>query len=227
MSSHIWLSRRRFVTITYMEVRGSYTVPRTVILCIRCQHPVNSSSRNVTVTTIQRPRVPVENTPADGGLADAMEAAQRRGSQPLWARLSPPPFYPRWWRRSTKAAGLVGTLSSPGPFTVFAPNNAAFAKVQSLVTKLLLPKNKAALVKLLKYHVLAGKVMAAAIKDGQSVATIEGQNICFEVNSRTKAVGIYECGSKAEATNVITANIAAATVSCTSSIRCLCHQASQ
>ena len=62
---------------------------------------------------------------------------------------------------------------------------------------------------LLKYHVLAGKVMAAAIKDGQSVATIEGQNICFEVNSRTKAVGIYQCGSKAEATNVITANIAA------------------
>lgn len=110
---------------------------------------------------------------------------------------------------AVKAAGLVATLSSPGPFTVFAPTNTAFAKIQPVVTKLLLPKNKALLAKLLTYHVLAGKVMAAAISNGQSVATVEGQKICFEVNARTKAVGIYECSSTDDAVRVIKANVVA------------------
>ena len=73
---------------------------------------------------------------------------------------------------AVKAAGLVDVLSSPGPFTVFAPTNAAFAKLpKGLLEKLLLPANKAVLVKILTYHVVAGKVMAADVMAGD-VATV-------------------------------------------------------
>ena len=63
---------------------------------------------------------------------------------------------------AVKAAGLVDTLNSAGPFTVFAPTNAAFAKLPAgTVETLLKPENKATLAKILTYHVVAGKVNAA------------------------------------------------------------------
>jgi uncharacterized surface protein with fasciclin (FAS1) repeats len=65
------------------------------------------------------------------------------------------------------AAGLVSTLKGPGPFTVFAPTDAAFAKLPAgTVESLLKPENKAKLVSILTYHVVAGKVMSAG-KDGR------------------------------------------------------------
>jgi len=73
------------------------------------------------------------------------------------------------------AAGLVETLKGPGPFTVFAPTDAAFAKVpKETLDKLL--ADKAALTRVLTYHVLAGKVMAADVKPGD-VTTVEGSSI--------------------------------------------------
>jgi uncharacterized surface protein with fasciclin (FAS1) repeats len=78
---------------------------------------------------------------------------------------------------AVKAAGLAETLSGTGPFTVFAPTNEAFAKLPAgLVDKLLLPANKDVLAKILTYHVVASKVMAADVKDGK-VATVEGSEI--------------------------------------------------
>lgn len=66
---------------------------------------------------------------------------------------------------AVKAAGLVETLEGPGPFTVFAPTNAAFAKLPAgTVDTLLKPENKATLVKILTYHVVAGRLSAADIK---------------------------------------------------------------
>ena len=63
---------------------------------------------------------------------------------------------------AVKAAGLVETLSSAGPFTVFAPTNEAFAKLpQGTVETLVKPENKTTLVKILTYHVVAGKLSAA------------------------------------------------------------------
>src|ERR1700710_500663 len=63
---------------------------------------------------------------------------------------------------AVKAAGLVETLSGPGPFTVFAPTNEAFAALPAgTVDNLLKPENKATLVKILTYHVVAGKLSAA------------------------------------------------------------------
>ncbi|WP_298194716.1 fasciclin domain-containing protein [Novosphingobium sp.] len=78
---------------------------------------------------------------------------------------------------AVKAAGLVETLSSTGPFTVFAPTNAAFAKLPAgTVDTLLKPENKATLVKILTYHVVPGKVTAAdlvaQIKAGGGSATL-------------------------------------------------------
>jgi uncharacterized surface protein with fasciclin (FAS1) repeats len=66
---------------------------------------------------------------------------------------------------AVKAAGLVDTLEGPGPFTVFAPVNAAFAKLPAgTVDTLLKPENKPTLVKILTYHVVAGKISAADLK---------------------------------------------------------------
>lgn len=68
---------------------------------------------------------------------------------------------------AVKAAGLVDTLNSAGPFTVFAPTNDAFAKLPAgTVDNLLKPENKATLTKILTYHVVPGKLSAKDIKDG-------------------------------------------------------------
>lgn len=78
---------------------------------------------------------------------------------------------------AVKAAGLVDTLKSKGPFTVFAPTNAAFAKLPAgTVENLLKPENKGTLTAVLTYHVVAGKMdskaIAAAIKAGRGKATL-------------------------------------------------------
>jgi len=75
------------------------------------------------------------------------------------------------------AAELVETLSGEGPFTVFAPTDDAFAALPAgVLDALLLPENKATLVKILTYHVVSGMVMAADVTDGD-VGTVEGQTI--------------------------------------------------
>jgi uncharacterized surface protein with fasciclin (FAS1) repeats len=69
---------------------------------------------------------------------------------------------------AVKAAGLVATLQSAGPFTVFAPNNAAFDKLPAgTVATLLKPENKSKLVDILTYHVVAGRYTSADLHDGQ------------------------------------------------------------
>ena len=73
------------------------------------------------------------------------------------------------------AAGLADTLKGPGPFTVFAPTDAAFAKIPKAKLDALL-KDKAALTKVLTYHVVPGKVMAADVKPGM-VKTVEGDSV--------------------------------------------------
>src|SRR5215471_1512622 len=86
---------------------------------------------------------------------------------------------------AVKAAGLVDTLQSPGPFTVFAPTNAAFAKLPAgTVENLVKPENKDTLTKILTYHVVPGRLTAVAlmkaIKDGEGTAkfkTVAGGDI--------------------------------------------------
>lgn len=86
---------------------------------------------------------------------------------------------------AVKAAGLVDTLKGPGPFTVFAPTNAAFAALPAgTVDTLLKPENKATLTKILTYHVVAGKLSAAQIAANAkahggkaTLTTVEGEPI--------------------------------------------------
>jgi uncharacterized surface protein with fasciclin (FAS1) repeats len=79
-----------------------------------------------------------------------------------------------------KAAGLVDTLKGAGPFTVFAPTDAAFAKVPTETLNALLA-DKAALANVLTYHVVAGKVMAADVVTLSQATTVQGQNVMIEV----------------------------------------------
>ena len=79
---------------------------------------------------------------------------------------------------AVKAAGLVDTLESKGPFTVFAPTNAAFGKLPAgTVDTLVKPENKAALTKILTYHVVAGKLEASDLTDGKMLKTVEGEEL--------------------------------------------------
>lgn len=80
---------------------------------------------------------------------------------------------------AVQAAGLTDTLKGPGPFTVFAPTDAAFAKIPKAKLDALL-KDKAALSKVLTYHVVPGKVMAADVKPGD-VKTVEGSAFAVKV----------------------------------------------
>lgn len=75
-----------------------------------------------------------------------------------------------------KAAGLVETLKGEGPFTVFAPTDAAFKKIPEAQLAALL-EDKAALTKVLTYHVVPGKVMAADVVKLNSAKTVEGQSV--------------------------------------------------
>ena len=76
---------------------------------------------------------------------------------------------------AVKAAGLVSTLEGKGPFTVFAPTNAAFGKLPAgTVDTLVKPENKATLTKILTYHVVPGKLEASDLIDGKVLKTAEG-----------------------------------------------------
>jgi uncharacterized surface protein with fasciclin (FAS1) repeats len=81
------------------------------------------------------------------------------------------------------AAGLVDTLKSEGPFTVFAPTDEAFGKLpEGTVESLLKPENKDQLVSILTYHVVAGKVMAADVVKLDSATTVNGKAVSIRVD---------------------------------------------
>ena len=82
---------------------------------------------------------------------------------------------------AVQAAGLVETLSGPGPFTVFAPTDDAFAKLPKGTVESLL-KDKAKLNGILTYHVVPGKVMAADVVKLHSAKTVQGQNLTVSSN---------------------------------------------
>lgn len=92
---------------------------------------------------------------------------------------------------AVKAAGLVDTLKGPGPFTVFAPTNDAFAKLPAgTVDALLKADKKADLTSILTYHVVAGRYIAADLKDGMTLKTVNGATLTVSnVNGVVKING--------------------------------------
>jgi len=102
-----------------------------------------------------------------------------------------------------QAAGLVETLKGPGPFTVFAPTDEAFAKLPAgTVETLLKPENKAKLQAVLTYHVVAGKVMAADVVKLKSAKTVQGQSAKIMV----KGGEVMVDGAKVVKTDIVTDN---------------------
>lgn len=86
---------------------------------------------------------------------------------------------------AVQAAGLVETLKGPGPFTVFAPTDAAFAKLPAGTVESLLG-DIPQLTKILTYHVVAGKVMAADVMKLKSAKTVEGGTITIDTENGVK-----------------------------------------
>ncbi len=102
---------------------------------------------------------------------------------------------------AVKAAGLVETLKGEGPFTVFAPTDAAFAKVPTDTLNALLA-DKAALANVLTYHVVAGNVMAANVVKLTSAVTVQGQAVSIAV----KDDKVYVDGAQVVATDIKASN---------------------
>ena len=98
------------------------------------------------------------------------------------------------------AADLIETLEGAGPFTVFAPTDDAFAAIQSSVDSLLKPENKAKLANILTYHVVSGAHLAADLKDGSELTTVQGEKLKVTVNGGKVTIG---------GANVTTADVAA------------------
>ncbi len=85
---------------------------------------------------------------------------------------------------AVQAAGLVETLSAEGPFTVFAPTDAAFAALpEGTLESLLLPENKDQLIAILTYHVVPGAVMSTDLSDDMTAATVQGGDIMIDLDS--------------------------------------------
>jgi uncharacterized surface protein with fasciclin (FAS1) repeats len=100
-----------------------------------------------------------------------------------------------------QAAGLVETLKGQGPFTVFAPTDAAFAKLPAGTVEMLLkPENKAKLTAVLTYHVVPGKVMAADVVKVTSAKTVQGGAVAVKVTGGKVTI---------DNANVVSADIAA------------------
>ena len=91
--------------------------------------------------------------------------------------------------KALTAADLVATLKGPGPFTVFAPTDAAFAKLPAgTLENLLKPENKAMLQRVLTYHVVPGKVLAADVVKVTSAKAVSGDSLSIKVSGSTVTV---------------------------------------
>lgn len=104
---------------------------------------------------------------------------------------------------AVKQAGLVETLSGAGPFTVFAPTNEAFGMVpKATLDGLMKPEMKADLTKILTYHVVAGAVKAADLKDGMELTTVQGGKLMVSIKDGVVMIN----GAKVTIADVISSN---------------------
>jgi uncharacterized surface protein with fasciclin (FAS1) repeats len=104
------------------------------------------------------------------------------------------------------AADLAETLSAEGPYTVFAPTNAAFEALPSgTLEELTMPENKDTLTAILTYHVVAGEVLSGDLTDGQEVETVQGETLTVGVTDD----GVTLTDASGNTVNVVTADVEA------------------
>jgi uncharacterized surface protein with fasciclin (FAS1) repeats len=105
--------------------------------------------------------------------------------------------------KAVQAAGLAGTLKGKGPFTVFAPTDAAFGKLpKGTLETLVKPENKAKLTAILTYHVVPKKLMAKDVKGMKSAKTVNGKDLSFSVKDGAVMVD----GAKVIKADIVTSN---------------------
>lgn len=103
---------------------------------------------------------------------------------------------------AVSAAGLVETLEEPGPYTVFAPTNAAFEALGSTLDTLLEPANKAELAEILTYHVVPGELTSSELSDGQMLETVQGGSLEVKIaNGNVTVNGAKVANPDVEASN--------------------------
>ncbi|WP_017316787.1 fasciclin domain-containing protein [Mastigocladopsis repens] len=159
----------------------------SLIALSACGQP---SAENTTTQTTETPVAdvppavpPIAETPttptASQNLAQLAQSASAQGS---FTTLT----------RAVQAAGFTERLAEPGPYTVFAPTDAAFAALpKATLNNLLNPENKQQLVKLLSYHVILGQVTSSQLTSGQ-VKTVEGTPVTIKVDSTTSTVTVKD-----------------------------------
>lgn len=149
----------------------------------------SSSSTDTAASASASASAPAESAPAE--VATVGTIVEIAASNPDFSTLV----------AAIDAAGLVETLNGPGPFTVFAPTNEAFAALPAgVLDALLLPENKDLLIQILTYHVVPGTVMAADVMAGD-VATVEGQNITIATDG-----GVTVNGAAVVQTDIVASN---------------------
>ncbi len=103
---------------------------------------------------------------------------------------------------AVQAAGLAETLSGEGPFTVFAPTNAAFEALPAGVLEdLLKPENKQMLVDVLTHHVVAGEVKSTDLKEGQTAETVQGEDVTVSLKDGAQISGANVSTADVDASN--------------------------
>lgn len=128
-------------------------------------------------------------------VAEAAEAAKPKTLVDLASAATPT------LAKAMMAAGLV-EMASKDTLTVFAPSDAAFAAIQKDVDELLKPENKAKLVALLQNHVVKGSVMAAGLKDGVDVKTVNGKSLKVSIkDGKVMVGGVNVTGADNKASN--------------------------
>ena len=138
----------------------------------------NTNVANATQTQQVAGNVKTAASPAPNGASPAPTAA---GSKDIVAIASGDAQF-ETLTKALGSAGLVTTLQGKGPFTVFAPTDAAFAALpEGTVENLLKPENKAQLTKILTYHVVPGSVVSTSLKSGD-VKSVEGSSLKVGVN---------------------------------------------
>ncbi len=159
-----------------------------VVLLAACQSKTTTS--NVTSTS--------ENTPSLGGQAAVADDVSQKDVVKV-AVASPDHTT---LVAALKAADLVNALSNAGPFTVFAPNNAAFEKLpKGTVDELLKPENKEKLANILQHHVMTSALASDFFQNGQTMSMVDGTNVTFTVKGKDVFVDGHKILGSVKASN--------------------------
>ncbi len=170
----------RKMTLTGLLTLGALMVPT---LARSVENPVPMPTPMPTPISIPSPMpMPMPKSPIDPVEAEPMKPKKAATNTIVDVATQNGSF--KTLTAALKAADLVEVLQGDGPFTVFAPTDAAFAKLpKGTVEMLLKPENKAELVRILTYHVVSGKVLSTSLKSGK-VETIEGSSINVMVGKK-------------------------------------------